>query len=192
MTSDRVGRGSGLHNNHPIIKKSQPSFHSRGHGEDGKILKKKDVLTFSKPLETIKQKMRSMKDTTPHRQYKDIYKVACSCGKRYIAETQRLFHVRIKEHSADIRNEHICTSTLAKYSLKTKHHMCLEDTKILAREEHYHKHWLREALEIIKHPNNLNRDRDFVISESWVPLINQQKNNPIRPTTSLKPTSFQD
>jgi hypothetical protein len=108
--------------------------------------------------------MKSLKDPIDQQQGKGIYKVSCSCGKCYIGETGRSFHVRIKEHGADIRNECICTSALAEHSLKTKHHVCLEDTKILAKEDHYYMRRLREALEIIKHPNKMNRDGGLEVS----------------------------
>jgi hypothetical protein len=42
--------------------------------------------------------------------------------------------------------------------------VCLEDTKILAKEDHYYKRHIREALEIIKHPNNMNIYGGFEVS----------------------------
>jgi hypothetical protein len=72
-----------------------------------------------------------------------------------------------------LKNERTHTSALAEHSLKTKHQVCLEETKILAKENHYYKRRLREALEIIKHPNNINRDGGLEVSSFWQPLINQ-------------------
>jgi hypothetical protein len=88
-----------------------------------KVLKKKEITTSFKPLVTIRQRMKSVKDPIDQQQGKGIYKVSCSCGKCYIGETRRSFQVRIKEHGADIRNERIHTSALAEHSLKTKHHV---------------------------------------------------------------------
>jgi len=34
---------------------------------------------------------------------------------------------------------------------------------------------IREALEIMKHPHNLNRDNGMEISSSWLPLISEIK-----------------
>jgi hypothetical protein len=144
-----------------------------------KILKRKEIITSFKPLITIRQRMKSVKDPIDQHQGKGIYKISCSCGKCYIGETGRSFQVRIKEHEADIRNERTRTSALAEHSFKTKHHVCLEDTKILAKEDHYYKRRLREALEIIKHPNNMNRDGGLEVSSFWHPLINQLR-DPLR------------
>jgi predicted GIY-YIG superfamily endonuclease len=141
-----------------------------------KVLRKKEIMTSFKPPETIKQKMRSVKDKLDHHKCKGVYKVECSCGKCYIGEIGRSFQIRIKEHGADIKNECTRTSTLVEHSLTTKHHVCLEDTKILAKEDHLFKRRIREAIEIIKHPNNLNRDNGLEISESWIPLIHDRRN----------------
>jgi hypothetical protein len=66
---------------------------------------------------------------------------------------------------------------LAEHSLKTKHHVFLEDTKILAKENHYYKRRIREAIEIIKHPNNINRDGGLEVRNNWLPLIIQQRDH---------------
>jgi hypothetical protein len=67
------------------------------------------------------------------------------------------------------------TSALIEHSLKTKHHVCLEDTKILTKEDHYYKRRIKEALKIIKHPNNMNTDGGLEVSRFWHPFINQTK-----------------
>jgi hypothetical protein len=118
-----------------------------------RVLSKKEIKTSFKPLETIKHNMRSVKDKIDPHKGKGIYKIECSCGKCYIGETGRSFQIRIKEHGADIKNERICTSALAEHSLKTRHHIRLEDTKILAKENHLFKRRIREAIEIRKHPS---------------------------------------
>jgi hypothetical protein len=123
-----------------------------------------------------KEKMRSVKYKINHLQYKGVYKVECSCKKCYIGEIKIFFQVRIKEHGDDISRERIGASTLAEHSNDTKHHMCLKDTKILAKENHYFKRRIREAIEIIKHGNNLNRDGGLEINENWLPLIHNKSN----------------
>jgi hypothetical protein len=63
-------------------------------------------------------------------------------------------------------NEHTHTLTFAEHSLTTKHHVRLEDMEILANEDHFYKCQIREAVEIMKHPNNLNRDNDLEIIQN--------------------------
>ena len=57
--------------------------------------------------------------------------------------------------------------------------MGLEDARVIAREDNYHKIKIREAIEIMKLPQNLNRDNGSEISGNWLPLIRQI--NPSRP-----------
>ena len=78
-----------------------------------KVLAKKDIRATFKPLVTIRQKMKSVKDDPEHLQQKGVYKINCSCGDCYIGETGRTFKIRFKEHGADIRLGRIKTSALA-------------------------------------------------------------------------------
>ena len=119
--------------------------------------------------------MRIVKHKAAEHQHKGVYKVTCSYGLKYIGETGRSLKVRLKEHGANIRNQHIRTSTLVEHLEKSKHHIFLEETSMIAKENHYYKRRFRESLDIIKHPNNLNRDGGFEVSKSCVPLINFRK-----------------
>jgi len=119
--------------------------------------------------------MRSVKDNIDRQQLKGLYKIDCSCGKSYIGETGRSLKITLKEHAADIKNERSRTLALAEHSSKTKHHVCLEDAKVIAREDNYHKRKIREAIEIMKFRQNLNRDNGSEISGNWLPLIRQIK-----------------
>jgi len=136
-----------------------------------RIQRKKNIITqFSTPR-TIRQSMRSVKDKIDRHQLKGVYKIDCSYGKSYIGEIGHSLQTRLKEHVADIRNDRSRTSALAEHSSKTKHHLCVENTSIVAREENYHRRKIREALEIMKHPHNLNRNSGIQINSSWFPLI---------------------
>ena len=140
-----------------------------------RILMKNNIMTSFKPLETIKKRMGSVKDPVDHTQFRGVYKILCSCNISYIGETGCSFHTRLKEHGTDIRKERIRSSALAEHVAKTKHHICVEDTTILAKEDHYFKRKFREALEIIKLPHNLNRDGGLEVSTSWLPSILNRK-----------------
>jgi len=116
---------------------------------------------------------------------KNFYNSTFPWGHRTSVSSTYLFHLegfrgkesreRIKEHGANIKNERIRTSTLAEHSIKTRHHVHLEDTKILTKENHLFKHRIREAIEIRKHPSNLNRDSGLELSENWLPLIHKKQ-----------------
>lgn len=59
---------------------------------------KKDIQTSFKPMMTIKQRMKSVKDIPEHLQQKGVYMINFSCGERYIGETGRSVKIRLKEH----------------------------------------------------------------------------------------------
>ena len=111
-----------------------------------KVLAKKKIRTSFKPLMTIKQRMKSVKDDPDHLQQKGVYKINCSCGDCYIGEIGRTFKIRFKELGADIRLGRIKTSALAEHSRKTCHHICLEEAVVISKEKHHFKCKIREAL----------------------------------------------
>ena len=117
-----------------------------------------------------------MKDPNHPHQFKGVYEIPCSYGKSYIGETRRSVQQRIKEHEVDLRLNRFHTSALVEHANKTKHQLCLENTNILSKEENYSRRKFREALEIIKHPQNLNRDKGWEINRSWIPLLHQNQN----------------
>ena len=53
----------------------------------------------------------------------------------------------------------------------------MEDAKVIATEDHSNKRWIKEAIKIEKHPQNLNRDDGMDLSNSWKPLIQTLRKN---------------
>ena len=60
-------------------------------------------VTFRRSL-SLKSKLQ----TNPfkcHSTYGVVYKITCSCCKKYVGETGRTIEERIKEHQADVNNK---------------------------------------------------------------------------------------
>jgi len=125
------------------------------------------------PFQTIRQKKKSVKDNIDQNHLKGVYKINYSCRKIYIGETRRSFKKRIKDHCTNIRNQRSRTCALAEHAFHTKHHIGIEDATIIAKEDHYFKRRLREALQIQRHHNNLNRDGGLEVSKNWLPTLSQ-------------------
>ncbi|XP_059066646.1 uncharacterized protein LOC131857886 [Cryptomeria japonica] len=134
-----------------------------------------------KLVSTIKRHAPPLKDTRDAFSESGVYKIVCSCGTPYIGETGHSFMTRIKEHSADIKHERALKSALAEHSTTTKHHICLEDTQVLCRENNFFKRKVKEAIAIIQHPSNLNRDDGLNLSISWHPLLLALQRHPRPP-----------
>ena len=64
--------------------------------------------------------------------------------------------VRLKEHCVDIIHNRIKKSAVAEHSKKSNLRIYIEDTKVIAIEEHHNIKCISEAIEIEKHRKNLN------------------------------------
>lgn len=54
---------------------------------------------------------------------------------------------------------------------EANYHICIENSCVVAKIDHYHHRKFREAIEIGKHPNNLNCDDGWKISDNWIPTL---------------------
>ena len=79
---------------------------------------------------------------------KGVYLIPYSCGTPYIGETGRSIHQRINEHVGDLRHGRTKSSLLAEHVEKTKHQVCIEEAKVVAKVAHFHHRKFREAIEI--------------------------------------------
>jgi len=136
-----------------------------------RILKRFDIPSTFRPLRTIRNSLRSVKDPVDPKNMKGVYLIPCSCGTPYIGETGRSIQQRIGEHAADLRHGRIKSSALAEHVDKTKHHVCIEEAKVIARVDRFHHRKLREAIEIERRPINLNRDDGWKVSRNWIPAL---------------------
>ena len=64
---------------------------------------------------------------------KGVYSIPFACGFNYIGEIGWSIQVRIKEPKSTITHKKL--SDLVENSIKTKHHICVEDAKILTKED---------------------------------------------------------
>jgi len=122
-------------------------------------------------MSTISRCLKSVKDPIDPKCHKWVYLVPCSCGKTYIGENGWSILTRIQEHAADIKHNCSKTSALAEHPSKTNHHICIENSCVVAKIDHYHHRKFREAIEIGKHPDNLNCDDGWNISDNWIPIL---------------------
>ena len=140
-----------------------------------KILRRNNITVAFAPKNTIRNLLDKAKDPIDPRQQKCVYKILCSCGKVYIGETGRSPQKRLKEHTTDICRDRSYKYVLTEHSHNTSHHICIDKMRLLAREEHYTKRRIREAVEIEKRNNTLNRGDNLKLNNSWKPVIDKLK-----------------
>ena len=139
----------------------------------------------------IKPKFKSMsnlkdilcqknKSTLPPLSTPGVYRISCSCGKKYVGETGANIKTRVKQHQKAAFDGRTADSAIAEHD-----HMCngsiqWDDTTILSREPQYYRRCVRESLEIRKEKtqpgseNGLNRDiGKYVLTNTWEPLLSR-------------------
>ena len=136
-----------------------------------KILNKHNINVAFTPANTIRQLFNSVNDPINPKHQKGVYVIPCSCGKEYIGETGRSLNIRIKEHTADLRRERTSKSALVEHVHSSSHYICIEDVKLVKKEDHYLKRKIKEAIEIEKRNNILNHDDGLKLSNTWKPLF---------------------
>ena len=99
-----------------------------------------------KPLYMIRNSLGSVKDPINPKDMKGVYMIPCSCGTPYIGETGRSIRQKIWEHATDIKHNRPRTSALVEHVEKSCHHVCIEDSKVVAKVDHFHHRKLREAI----------------------------------------------
>ena len=79
------------------------------------------------------EESESVKDPIDRKDMKGVYIIHCSCGTTYIGETRRSINQRINEHAANLKHGRTKSSALVEHAEKTKHHVCIEKAKVIAR-----------------------------------------------------------
>lgn len=140
-----------------------------------KVLAKHNIMVAFTPPNTIKNMLESAKDAIDPKNHKGVYSIPCSCHKVYIGETGRYVGVRLKEHISDITRNRSDKSGLAKHACSSSHYICMEQAKLIHKEDHYLKRRIKEANEIKRSSNNMNRDDGLKLSNTWKPFLNKIK-----------------
>ena len=87
----------------------------------------------------------------------------------YIGETGRIVNLRIKERN--VRLKHVTQSALSEHNIETGHQILFDKTTTIVNITLYFPRKYREAVEIQKHSNNLNRDNGYDINKIWKTIL---------------------
>ena len=109
-----------------------------------------------------------------------VYKVTCSCRKKYFGETGRTMEERIKENQADVNNEKSVEKItgLSEHLRESRHTPNWKEVEILAKENNIFKRKFKESVAISqeKKDNVYNKKEERkVISDTWSTIITQTK-----------------
>ncbi|KAG5886168.1 hypothetical protein JTB14_024848 [Gonioctena quinquepunctata] len=134
----------------------------------GRILEKRDIKTIFTANNKISDFLRSPKDNIAN-ESQGIYEIPCSeCPRTYIGQTNRGVTSRVYEHPLAVRLLDP-SSAPSKHNEETGHIIDFDHTRT---ERTLQARVIREALEIEKRPNCLNkRDDERRLPNTWKPLL---------------------
>ncbi|XP_031847206.1 uncharacterized protein LOC116433359 [Nomia melanderi] len=137
-----------------------------------KCLKREGIKTIFQTETKIGQVLTSPKDQQLRLSHAGIYRIPCSCGKVYIGETGRSVSTCLIENDRCTRLKYTQSAVARhQHQLTTGHTIKFEETKILSRGKNYVPRKYRESIEILKHPNNINRDTGYQLNPIWHSLL---------------------
>jgi predicted GIY-YIG superfamily endonuclease len=142
-----------------------------------KVLRKKEIVTTFTATTKLGQLTANFKDRLDPLSVPGIYKVPCDCGSVYIGMTGRSVKQRITEHERDLRLKHPDRSAVAEHALEHKHTIQFDQAEVIARVTGFYNLQRREAIEIIQHPTNYNREEGFHLSRTWRTLLRNKQAN---------------
>ena len=96
--TQKEGNESNSHTDWDSLKKPYLPYIKGVINKIAKLLNRQEIMTTLMLVETIKMKIKLVRDVANKRQLKGVYKIECSCGKFYVGETRCSFHTRFKEH----------------------------------------------------------------------------------------------
>ncbi|KAK9720978.1 hypothetical protein QE152_g21784 [Popillia japonica] len=124
------------------------------------------------PTRKVSSLLRQVKERRDTLSTPGVYSIPCSCDKVYIGTTGRSIATRRKEHERYVRLKQYDESAIAEHIRSHPvHKIRFEDTKVLVPTKNYYSHMNREAIEIFKNPNNINREDGLILNRVWKTVI---------------------
>ena len=90
-----------------------------------------------------------------------VYNVTCSCNQTYIGQTKQYLKSRIDQHKYDIRKFQRRTG-LSQHVIDNGHQVDWESVRVMKNESNDMKRCFYEMANIIREPNSLNIQADFI------------------------------
>lgn len=92
-------------------------------------------------------------------------------GQKYIGQTGRLIRKRLHGYVRVVKNIEILGSGVAKHFHSTNRRTEFEEAQILIKTSNNRERVIREAIEIVQHPNDFKRKHGYKFSKLWTSAI---------------------
>lgn len=149
----------------------------------GRLLRDQGFDTTFHSDNKIGSLLRNVKDIIPL-ESQGVYEIPCgSCNRVYVGQTNRRVSNRVEEHTRSVFREDP-KSALFQHVKDTSHRIDFDRAKTVAVEKHLWPRIYREAIEIVKRPDNLNkRDDAKRLPVTWIPALSKYRIEPAEPVS---------
>jgi uncharacterized protein YqjF (DUF2071 family) len=100
-----------------------------------------------------------------------VFSIPYKYGKMYIEQTGCLIEIRVEEHNQYICLFHPKKSIVVECSINLGRWIQIQNIIILVKRSKQIDWILKEVIEIDLHPDNMNREDSFSLSQAWKPVI---------------------
>ena len=143
-----------------------------------RVLRKHNIKTVFGSVAKIGTGLRSVKDKFPL-ESDGIYKLECQgCSTAYVGQTSRNISKRMAEHERAYRFRRATDSAVAEHFIDTGHTFFFQPM-VLAKTKGKYARLVREAIEIYKLPNNINRDDGLRLKAAWLPTLHTKRHSSV-------------
>ena len=154
-----------------------------------RVFRKHRITTAMRPYRTLRQLLVHPKDKTPKEKTCEVvYRIPCkSCDAVYIGETGRSLGTRLEEHRKDTNSKidkkytrssrvqstsEVNKSAITDHVSQENHIIDWEGVKVMDRESQRSVRRVKEAIQIRRHTNNMNRDEGaYQLSHTYDCLV---------------------
>ncbi|XP_072017304.1 uncharacterized protein [Amphiura filiformis] len=124
-----------------------------------RLFQAKGIRTHYKPVNSIRQHVVAPKDKTKTDQRSGtVYHITLTCDDcdaAYVGESERSLKARLAKH----RRPSSTSSPVAQHVKASKHTIDWNNVKVLDQDSNWYNRGVREAINIHRHPSNLNKDK---------------------------------
>lgn len=137
------------------------------------IFRQHGVSTYHKPVNTIRSLLVHPKDKTPDsKKCGVVYQIDCpKCTDTYIGETIRKLETRVSDHRKQVGD----LTAVGEHTKNHQHRITTDNARVLAREQHFWKRKIREAIEIRTQRPTLNRDTGYDLPAIFDNLLSHDR-----------------
>ena len=121
---------------------------------------------------SLRSMLSRVKDTlVMEKRSKVVYRIPCSCGKKYIGETVRRLETRMKEHQDAYQKGSLEKSALAEPAWENPHLIKWEEATVIDQARTHKELLLKEAIHIRLQHSYLNRDGGLELPGCWMAAL---------------------